>query len=41
MIRTDRLVGRCDECGYDLTGLHSQTCPECGAVVDQGAGASD
>ena len=28
-----RLVGKCDECGYDLTGLWSDTCPECGMKV--------
>lgn len=38
-IRKDRLVGRCDECGYDLTGLHSEQCPECGARVDASSGA--
>lgn len=27
------LKGRCDECGYDLTGLESGRCPECGTVV--------
>ena len=25
-----RLVGRCDECGYDLQGIKSPQCPECG-----------
>jgi hypothetical protein len=33
MIRKERLIGTCDECGYDLTGLHSAECPECGANV--------
>ncbi len=23
-------LGRCDECGYDLTGSQSDICPECG-----------
>ena len=26
--------GRCQGCGYNLTGNESGTCPECGAVVD-------
>lgn len=30
-LRSRRLVaGRCTECGYDLTGNVSGTCPECG-----------
>lgn len=37
MVRKDRLVGNCDECGYDLTGLWSDVCPECGAKVDAAA----
>lgn len=37
MVRKDRLVGKCDECGYDLTGLWSDVCPECGAKVDAAA----
>ena len=28
-----RLVGQCDECGYDLTGLWSDACPECGTKI--------
>lgn len=36
MVRTDRLIGLCDECGYDLTGLHSEQCPECGAKTPNG-----
>jgi len=28
-----RLVGQCDECGYDLTGLWSDVCPECGTKI--------
>jgi hypothetical protein len=27
----DPLVGRCDECGYDLRGSAGGVCPECGA----------
>lgn len=44
--------GLCDECGYDLTGLRSHTCPECGEpllhpiaslsdLTDTGSTASD
>ncbi|MGE3107886.1 MAG: hypothetical protein AB7G11_06320 [Phycisphaerales bacterium] len=29
--RHKRIPGQCDECGYSLAGLHSGTCPECGA----------
>lgn len=36
-VRRGRLAGRCDECGYDLTGLVSAKCPECGMEV-AGAG---
>lgn len=25
--------GRCSNCGYDLHGLESSTCPECGAAI--------
>lgn len=34
-VRKDRLVGLCDECGYDLTGLQSNACPECGSPIDE------
>ena len=28
--RADMMAGRCLKCGYDLTGLRSPRCPECG-----------
>ncbi len=28
-----RLTDRCDECGYDLQGIDSTQCPECGAAI--------
>lgn len=31
--RHRRAAGQCLECGYNLTGNTSGTCPECGAVV--------
>lgn len=31
--RDRRLPGRCENCGYDLTGNVSGRCPECGAPV--------
>ena len=33
--------GRCQACGYDLTGNLSGTCPECGTAVDAEAAAKD
>ncbi|MCC6909784.1 MAG: hypothetical protein IT430_17755 [Phycisphaerales bacterium] len=33
LIARGRLKGRCDECGYDLTALQSQRCPECGTEI--------
>jgi len=33
LIARGRLRGWCDECGYDLTGLESGRCPECGMNV--------
>ena len=33
--------GRCQSCGYDLTGNVSGTCPECGTAVDADAAAKD
>lgn len=33
LVNRGRLTGRCDECGYDLTGLVSAKCPECGMEV--------
>ena len=27
--------GRCEQCGYDLTGNESGVCPECGFEIDQ------
>ena len=33
--RWRRRRGLCIECGYDLRGIDSQKCPECGAAVDQ------
>lgn len=34
--RRKRLLsqGRCRECGYDLCGLESEVCPECGTCFD-------
>ncbi|NLG44664.1 MAG: hypothetical protein GX547_15585 [Phycisphaerae bacterium] len=32
-----RSLGRCAECGYDLTGLQSDTCPECGTHIGPNA----
>jgi hypothetical protein len=28
-----RDAGRCEGCGYDLTGLASSRCPECGRAI--------
>lgn len=28
-----RRQGRCQECGYDLTGNVSRVCPECGSLI--------
>jgi len=30
MMRPAREVWRCDQCGYDLRGINSKSCPECG-----------
>lgn len=38
--RTRYCPGRCDRCGYDLTGNVSGVCPECGKPVDDGVRAS-
>ncbi|QQS07839.1 MAG: hypothetical protein IPK69_07395 [Phycisphaerales bacterium] len=33
----ERLVdGACDSCGYDVRGLTSERCPECGGVIARG-----
>jgi len=33
-VRRNRLPkGTCDECGYDLTGVPSRRCPECGTKI--------
>lgn len=29
-----REEGRCEDCGYDMAGTHSKTCPECGHGQD-------
>ena len=29
----NELVGRCDECGYDLRGTDDGRCPECGSTT--------
>ena len=29
-----RLSGHCDRCGYNLHGITSKLCPECGVVID-------
>ena len=29
-----QVAGRCDQCGYDLTGNQSGRCPECGTAVE-------
>lgn len=31
--RRRKIVGRCDQCGYDLTGNLSGQCPECGTAL--------
>ncbi len=33
LVASGRLKGLCDECGYDLTALESERCPECGTVA--------
>ena len=36
LVRADarrRMVGACEHCGYDLTGLDRGVCPECGAAI--------
>lgn len=32
-----RVQGVCDSCGYDLAGLPTSTCPECGGTIRKGA----
>ena len=32
-VRSGRLRGRCDECGYDLRGAPGDVCPECGMAI--------
>jgi hypothetical protein len=34
-------AGRCDRCGYDLTGNVSGACPECGNLMDEPLGGGD
>ena len=36
IVAAGRLRGRCDECGYDLRGLSSIRCPECGHPFEPG-----
>jgi hypothetical protein len=36
IVSRDRLVDRCDECGYDLRGQPGPRCPECGSDVSGG-----
>lgn len=33
LLDRDRPYPRCASCGYDMTGLNSRTCPECGTQV--------
>ena len=33
MLEENRMPAQCFECGYDLTGCTSSTCPECGCVL--------
>jgi hypothetical protein len=35
--RRERLIHRCDNCDYDLTGNTSGVCPECGTAAGSGA----
>ena len=32
--RSRQSIGGCSKCGYDLQGLRSEKCPECGASID-------
>lgn len=36
LVRGQRLQGRCARCGYDLTGLDTGVCPECGSLNPAG-----
>lgn len=36
-----RRRGRCLNCGYDLTGNESKTCPECGTPICNGTSSAD
>jgi len=31
----------CASCGYDLTGITSATCPECGQIIENNPAESD
>jgi hypothetical protein len=40
LARRGRLAGQCRSCGYDLSGLASPTCPECGgSIIGPASGA--
>ena len=38
LVRGARMRGRCERCGYDLRGLESDKCPECGVRSEQARG---